>query len=413
MNSALRLFKILLILSMVLLLGTECSDREMTAMILSDSTILYPSHDTGKINAGITLCRSVKKNGKRIGTGTVFTIREEESVRACIDLTNCRFEEGRSLMFHIDWMDGDDNSIFMKRIDLSPADSATTLMSSLSVSPGKREPGSYKVRIYLFREMISEKIFRLISEAQAESERLKAKLTLCRSMDKTTGERIGTDTVFTIGDKEKIRAFADITDPGKRIASEMTFLFDWTDTTGKSLYRKEIMIASLDSAGLLTSAISISPENREPGEYILKLYLSDEVVAEQKFEIRAAPVVVKPKKPEIRASIILCRGTDKKTGEPSGIDSVFVINENEKVKAFADILNPGDLDNHKLEFYFDWADVNGKSFYRKQIDIAPGDSIAGLNSTISIAPGKREPGIYTCRLFLSREKIAEKKFSLK
>lgn len=383
---------------------------------MEDSTFIYPSSEPGGINAGITLCKSVRKNGKRVGSGTVFTIKTDESVRACVDLENIRFDKGKSITFHVDWIDAEDNSMFLKRIDLSPADSIQTLLSSLSINPDKRIPGNYKVRVYLFRELIAEKKFRLISEAQAEMERLKAKLTLCRSVDKITGERIGIDTVFTIGDKEKIRAFADITDPGKRGSGEMAFLFDWTDTAGKSLYRKEITISSLDSASLLSSAISISPENRQPGIYQIKFYLAEDVIAEQRFEIKAAPVVAKPEKhekPEIKAVLTLCLGTDKKTGERTGIDTVFTIKENEKVRVFADLVNPGELGGRKSEFHFDWADATGKSFYRKEVDFSPGDPAGSLTSSISIAPGKREPGIYICRLYLKKQKIAEKKFRLK
>lgn len=410
---ATRISAFLIPAMIVFLTHSGCSEREKEPVILEDSTIVYPSSEPEAIDAKITLCKTIRKNGKRVGSGTVFTIKTDEFVRACVDLENIRFKNERSLTFHIDWLDADENSVFLKRIDLSPSDSTTTLVSSVSINPDKRLPGDYKVRVYLFRELIAEKKFRLISEAQAEFERLKAKITLCSSVDKETHERIGIDSVFTVGEKEKIRAFADITDPGKMKIRELAFLFEWVDTTGKSFYRKEIELPSLDSAALLTSAISISPENRQPGHYILQLYLADELITQQRFELKPAPPVIVPKTPEISATITLCRTIDKKTGEPQGVDTEFILGTDDKVRAIANIGDPAAIGSRKMEFHFEWFDTSGKSFYKKKIEFMPGDSPVSLSSSIAVSPEKREPGVYTCKLYLFKNKIAEKKFTLK
>ncbi len=65
-------------------------------------------------------------------------------------------------MFHIDWIDSTGNSLYKKRIDLSPSDSSSRIISSISLSPPKRKVGEYIVRVYLFRELIAEKKFQLV-----------------------------------------------------------------------------------------------------------------------------------------------------------------------------------------------------------------------------------------------------------
>jgi len=153
------------LITLLLLVGAGCSSRIEMPVTGADSTIVYPAKKADGISAKITLCRKVdKKTGKRIGTGTVFTIMEKERVRAFVDLEN-RFVYGdRELMFHFDWIGVNGRSFYRKRIDLSPDDSSSTINSSISIPPDKRQPGKYILRIYLFRELIAEKKFELLPE---------------------------------------------------------------------------------------------------------------------------------------------------------------------------------------------------------------------------------------------------------
>ena len=115
-----------------------------------------------RLKANITLYRKTsKKTGKLIGEGTSFKIKDNENVRASIDLEN-RFVYGRhELSFMLDWIGPDGKSFYQKQIDLYPNDSTTSFNSAISISPGKREAGKYSLRLYLFDELVSEKEFEL------------------------------------------------------------------------------------------------------------------------------------------------------------------------------------------------------------------------------------------------------------
>jgi hypothetical protein len=114
------------------------------------------------ISANITLYRKTsKKTGGLIGEGTTFTIKNKENVRAIIELEN-RYAYGeQELIFNIDWVDADGVSFYDKSINLFPNDSTTTLNSSISIAPGKREPGDYILRVSLFDKVIAEQKFEL------------------------------------------------------------------------------------------------------------------------------------------------------------------------------------------------------------------------------------------------------------
>lgn len=114
------------------------------------------------ITANITLYRKKsKKTHKLIGEGTEFKIKKKRNVKALINITN-RFGYGnRELKFIVKWIAVDGSSYYQKRINLPATDSTSALYSSISVSPGKRPPGNYKVQVFLFKKLIGEKSFTL------------------------------------------------------------------------------------------------------------------------------------------------------------------------------------------------------------------------------------------------------------
>jgi hypothetical protein len=165
----------LLLLSLVMA-GTGCTSRSENAVTAPDSTRTYPARKSGGVEATITLCREVgKKSGKRLGAGQVFTIKDGSKVQAFVDLAN-EFALGqRELDFHLVWLDPTDKPVFVKRLTYTPGDTPATLRSAIATKPGKRDPGLYTFRVYLFRELIAEKTFRLRSEAEAALERAHAR----------------------------------------------------------------------------------------------------------------------------------------------------------------------------------------------------------------------------------------------
>jgi len=271
----------------VVIAATGCSERASEPVILPDSTIVFPAKKGDGISATITLCRKViQKTGKRIGMGTIFSIREDGNVYAFIDLEN-RFVYGdKELMFHLDWIDPEGKSFYQKRIDLSPTDSSLTINSSISVAPGKRQAGEYFLRVYFFRELVAEKKFELQTEDQVE--KVTAKITFFKNIDKETGIMNGVDTVFSMKKKGIVRASIDLANLSVYQDEELSFQLDWIGPDGKSFYKKQIDLLPVDSFGTINSSISISPDKRQPGKCLLKVYLFDEVIAEKRFELRLA-----------------------------------------------------------------------------------------------------------------------------
>ena len=81
-----------------------------------------------------------------------------------IDLEN-RFAYGdRELIFHLDWIGEDEKSFYRKQINLYPDDSSSTIKSSISISPDKRQAGNCILQIFLFNKLIAEKKFELRPE---------------------------------------------------------------------------------------------------------------------------------------------------------------------------------------------------------------------------------------------------------
>lgn len=413
----LKLFtSFLILIALLQIVNSGCSSRDEIPVITSDSTIMYPAKKTDGINAEITLCKSIsKKTGKRVGAGMVFTLGEKENVRAFADLENVIFDNNRDLMFHLVWIGPDGNSFYAKRIDLTTSDTSSTINSSIAISPEKRQPGKYLLQLYLFRELIAEKRFELRTEYKitaSDIDKISANITLCRTIDKETGDRIGVDSVFIIRDKAKVRAFVDMANPGILEGQDWKFHFDWTDSTGNSFYRKDLEILQDDSTSSLTSFIPISPDLQKPGKYRVRAFLSDILLAEKNFELQNEVKITVPKAKRMKASVTLCSNIDKETGLPIGSDSVFIIRSNGKVRAFVELENRSDFDNRPLKFHFNWIGQDGKIFYKKQIDLTPGDSSSSINSSISITPDKRQPGKCSLQVYLFNELIAEKKFEL-
>ena len=153
-------------LAALALVAGGCGHRAESATPAADSTLAYASLEPGGVEAVITLCRKVgSKSGKRYGVGTVFTIAEGAKVRAVVDLANLPPPGARDLMFHLVWVGPGDKEFYTKRIDVSPDDAAAPLVSAVSIPPDRRQPGRYRFRVYLFRELIAEKLFELRAPA--------------------------------------------------------------------------------------------------------------------------------------------------------------------------------------------------------------------------------------------------------
>ena len=291
-----------------------CSGRKDKPVILNDSTIVYSSISESEIQPKITLSTKIrKKTGKPIKPNSVFELKGQSKLYANVDWQEAEIERG--LMFHIDWIDSVGNSFYKKRIDFSPDDSSSSITSSISISPQKRKTGNYKVRVYLFRELIAEKYFQLVDSAtysklfppkekpksekqqlkkitkkkvtksNFSTEQVKANLVLCKKLSKKTGNPIGTATTFTIKDKAKVKAVVNIEKQDIKTNEQMKFYFEWFGPDGKSFYKKRVVYSTSNPFFTISNSISITPEKRQPGAYLVKITFRKKIIAEQKFEL--------------------------------------------------------------------------------------------------------------------------------
>lgn len=295
---------------------TVCSDRIETPSEGENSTTIFPSKSVNGIEASIIFGNRIsKKTGKPIKADTVFTIKEKAKVYLAVKLFNREVNNDKDLMFHIDWLDSTGNSFYKKRIDLTTSDSSAILLSSISISPDKRNTGKYMVRVYLFRELIAEKHFHLEKfvkkpkqikkedkpkkkiksekkdvkkktlKPKVTNETLNANIILCRKISKKTGKPIGAGNKFTIKEKAKVKSIVTFEKPGIKPNEQMKFYFNWIGPDGKIFYKKRIVYTSSNPTFTLSNSISITPEKRKPGNYTMQVVFKKKIISEQKFEL--------------------------------------------------------------------------------------------------------------------------------
>ena len=421
-----RSILILLLVSLLQLILAGCSDRTETLTTGEDSTLVYPSKSIDGIEAKITFCEKVsKKTGDPIKAGTVFSIKENTKVNAVIDLNNRESYRDKLLMFHVDWMDSSGHSLFKKRIDLPTNDSSSKLTSSITISPDKRQPGYYSLRVYLFRELIAEKKFELINvtsnsttfNSQMITDSIKVRITFCRSASEKTGKLIGVGKVFTIKKKAKVLAIVNLNDIDTGSNQSLTFFADWIAPNDSSFYRKKFNVSPGDSSMTILSSISITPEKRQPGNYRFRFYLFEKLIAERNFELvksDSKTKIIESKKEveSLIAKVVLCKKVSEKTGKPIGADTTFTIKEEAKVKAIVSIEKQEIKTNEQMKFYFNWIGPDGKVFYKKRVIYTTSNPSFSISNSIAITPEKRQPGTYILRVSFRKKLIAEQKFEL-
>lgn len=308
----------LLCIIIIILIFSSCATRENNPTVLKDKTIVYPSKSDNDINPKISLSTTIsKKTGKPIKPGIKFNLQDDKKLYATVSFKNQLTESQKNLMFHIDWINSEGKSFYLKRIDITPTDSASQITSSVSISPQKRKAGNYTVRVYLFRELIAEKKFQLVETStesaeinlnteslenpvtdkqvkpveattpEVKSRDISAKIILCRKVSKKTGKPIGAGTTFTIREKEKVKALVNVEYGQIKTNEQLIFYFDWIGRKGKSIIKKRLVYTTSNPSFTISHSISIAPQKRKPGNYKVMVYLENKLIAEQKFELIA------------------------------------------------------------------------------------------------------------------------------
>lgn len=384
-------------------------------MLVSDSVVKHSL--AGNIASGVRLYRITgKKSAGQPQSDTVFETGEKAKLRAVFDIKNNGLTSSQAQTFLFEWVDAEGQSFYRKQVDLLPGDTAQSISSAISLSTESRQPGKYAIRIFLSDYLLNEQTFELIAEKKAPKPELghvDVRIMLGTSLDKKTGVLKNQDTIFAIGEKAKIFALAEIKNRSSVVKETVEFLFEWVDSKGKSFYSKQIDFGPSDEASFLSSGISIPPSTRVPGNYSVRLYVFDELIAEKKFQLKNEVKSNAPKVSNVSASLALCKNYDNKTGEKAGEDSVFIIKDKARIFAVAELIKRPAESDQNIEFVFDWIDPEGKSFFRKQVDLMPGDTLKTISSSVSITPDKRQPGNYQVKLYLFDQLLSEGKFLLK
>lgn len=268
---------------------------------------------------------------------------------------------------------------------------------------------------------------------------IEASIIFCKGISKKTGKPIKDDTVFTLNEKAKVYTVVKLSNRKLNKEKDLMFHIDWLDSAGNSFYKKRIDLTPSDTSAIISSSISISPDKRNVGQYIVRIYLFRELIAEkhfhlekfvekpkqiikeekpkkkiksQKKDVKKKTITLKLTKETLNASIILCRKISKKTGKPIGEGNKFTIKEKAKVKAIVTFEKPGIKPNEQMKFYFNWIGPDGKIFYKKRIVYTSSNPSFSLSNSISITPDKRKPGNYTLQVVYKKKIISEQKFEL-
>ena len=401
---------------------TFCSDRVETPSEGKNSTTTYRSKTASGIEASIVFCEKIKSQaGEPVNEGTVFILNNDSKVYAIVNLKNRELNTDKDLMFHIDWLDSTGNSFFKKRIDLTADDSSSTLMSLINISPDRRGPGKYSLRVYLFRELIAEKNFELVNAVPEPPpivkneliENINANIILCKGTNKKTKKLFGVGTKFETKRKAKVLAIIKIEneDSSNRL---LTFYADWIGPDGISFFKKELTMKSNEAS--FSSSISATPNKRRQGKYSLRIYLFDKLIGEKNFELVKAEVKEKTgskiEAKNLQARIIFCEKISKKTGLPITPDSIFTLKTKRKLRTVIYIEKSDSSVKVQKSFLIEWIGPDNKSFYTKKVKLMSKDSTSQILSSISLSPQKRQPGDYLLRIYYSKVLIGEKKFLL-
>jgi len=228
-----------------------------------------------------------KETGVPLNRDTIFSLHDKGNIRCVVNFDNLSFGKYPVHLVHLDWIGTDEKSIFMKRNDIVSPDNIP-LSSSMTISPDKRKPGFYTLKVYYFRDLIAEKSIALIPEGtinEIVSERLKPKVAFGRNISKKSGLLVQKDSVFDISNTRRIHAFVDFVKPEFYENRKLLFTLQWIAPNGSSFYEKKVGHLPGETENFITTSVSVSADKRPTGEYRLKVFLFDELIADKSFLI--------------------------------------------------------------------------------------------------------------------------------
>lgn len=400
---ALALFSLIIILN-------SCSTRQPNPAITTDFTLKYLPKDTTQISANILLCRNYSAKNEEIQfPGIAFPTNANEKVYAIIEIENYKPIQD-SQLFHIQWIDNEQNKLYTKQITQIPGDSVHNLFSAINTD--NRTPGKYKIQIYHFRELIAEKYFHIIPHQQYIDSLLKELNPRVALSNNKYSSNKNNDSVFHIGAKNRIYSTITFKNIPNIITSDANLTIEWCTSDGNCFYKKTFQPKSSDSIYTLTSSISTTSKNRTEGKYCVNYYLGDFLLSQQSFTI--LPEIKLNKKESgkhlIKNIITLHQDTSTISLQNDNKEGSFLIDKKNRIYATVDISEIKLNKNDKLTLV--WIDSNGKKIFSKDLkyqDVQPNKTVS---SSISSEPKKRSPGIYSIHLYKNKNLISRAKFAL-
>jgi hypothetical protein len=237
---------------------------------------------------------------------------------------------------------------------------------------------------------------------------ISVKITFSRNYGQKSGRQSAITKIFPLKQDENIYAVIDLENRQLNMNYDLMFHIDWIGPDGRSFYLKRTDLLQGDSISALVSSISVEPDKRPPGDYMVRIYLFRELIAEKRFGLKNESELKK-----ISADIIFYKSLDKETAEMKGIDTVFEIKKKGILRAQISLADLQIYKDDELPFRLEWIGPDGESFYSKKVEVSPADTLSSITGSISITPDKRGPGEYFLRVYLFDEIVGEKKFELK
>ncbi len=128
---------------------------------------IKPKVKTEIIEANILLCRKFsKKTGKPIGAGTIFTIKDKANVKAIVSLQKQEIKTNEQMKFYFNWIGPDGKVFYKKRVVYTTSNPSFSISNSISITPEKRQPGTYTLQVVFHKKTISEQKFELVAQAK-------------------------------------------------------------------------------------------------------------------------------------------------------------------------------------------------------------------------------------------------------
>jgi hypothetical protein len=131
---------------------------------------IKPKVKIENIKASIILCRKVsKKTGKPIGSDTTFTIKDSANVKAVVSIEKQDIKTNEQLKFYFEWIGPDGKSFYKKQVAYTASSPLFTISNSISITPEKRQPGTYTLQVSFRKKIIAEQKFELTVQSKPDS----------------------------------------------------------------------------------------------------------------------------------------------------------------------------------------------------------------------------------------------------